>query len=164
MSFFMCLGVLEYAHFIAVVENANDRGVFCGNYGNVLQQFIGTCFLGNVNALGLCFQHNRDLTFVPGKIPTVRLIALALESKLIKGRYLPNALHNIFLTVIKAECLFRMTAYLIFCLCHFSFSLADLSTENVIYATFLMRSISPASILVKPKHFLPRSFSDAPIR
>ena len=36
--------------------------------------------------------------------------------------------------------------------------------DFVVKASFLMRRISPASILVKPKHFFPRSFSDAPMR
>ena len=31
-------------------------------------------------------------------------------------------------------------------------------------AIFLMRRISLGSIFVKPKHFLPKSFSDAPMR
>ena len=35
---------------------------------------------------------------------------------------------------------------------------------DIANADFLMRAISPASILVNPKHFLPKSFSDAPIR
>ena len=35
---------------------------------------------------------------------------------------------------------------------------------DIANADFLMRTISPASILVNPKHFLPKSFSDAPIR
>ncbi len=57
------LGVLEHAHFIAVVENANNQRVFCADYGNILHQFVDARLFGDVNAFGFRFQNNRDFAF-----------------------------------------------------------------------------------------------------